>query len=78
MTLSLSEALVAPRLSVEFTRIVVSEPCGSYTAYFKEFPGCMATGDSMSEALSEVESVAIDWIEAVLSMGQTIPSPEKR
>jgi antitoxin HicB len=45
------------------------------TATAWEFPGCVAYGDTSSEALARLEEVAVDWINAALEQGQLIPQP---
>jgi antitoxin HicB len=40
-----------------------------------EFPGCFATGATGAEALQNLESVGVDWINAALAQGQNIPDP---
>lgn len=58
-----------------YARIVVPESDGSFTAEIVEFPGCVASGNTAAEALSNVEEVAQDWISAALEQGQEIPEP---
>ena len=58
-----------------YARIVVPETDGSFTAGIVEFPGCVATGETAADALTNVEEVAIDWISATLEQGQGIPEP---
>lgn len=58
-----------------YARIVVPEADGSFTAEIVEFPGCVANGNTAAEAISNVEEVALNWIEAALEQGQDIPEP---
>jgi predicted RNase H-like HicB family nuclease len=62
-------------LKKSYTRTVVPEADGSFTAEILEFPGCVASGDTAAEALANIEDVALDWIAAVLEQGQNIPDP---
>ena len=58
-----------------YTRIVVPERDGTYRAEIMEFPGCIATGDTVVEALNNLEEVAAAWLHAALKRHQTIPDP---
>lgn len=40
-----------------------------------EFPGCVAQGDTISEAHERLERAAEDWIRAAVDSGQDIPPP---
>jgi predicted HicB family RNase H-like nuclease len=40
-----------------------------------EFPGCVAQGDTISEAHERLEQAAEDWIRVALDLGQDIPPP---
>lgn len=62
-------------LKKPYARVVVPETDGSFTAEILEFPGCVASGDTASNALANLEEVAIDWIDATLEQGQDIPEP---
>ena len=53
------------------------EFCG-YTAYIREFPGCIIEGDNLFVAEASLRNAACDWIAAALDLGQTIPEPEER
>ena len=63
------------RLRMPYARMLVPEEDGSYRAEILEFPGCLAIGDDAAEALSELEAVAEDWIDAAIEMGTPIPPP---
>jgi predicted RNase H-like HicB family nuclease len=63
------------RLRMPYARLLVPEEEGGYRAEILEFPGCIALGDDAAEALSELEVVAEDWIDAALEMGTPIPPP---
>lgn len=58
-----------------YKRTVVPQEDGTFLAEMVEFPGCIAIGESYGEALESLEEVAIDWVEAALEMGQSIPQP---
>lgn len=54
-----------------------SEEDNSYIAEVPELPGCMADGQTYSEALSNAEVVIEEWIETAKSLGRPIPAPKK-
>lgn len=58
-----------------YARIVIPEEDGTYFAQIKEFPGCIATGESQIEALTNLDGVALDWIDAAIAQGLSIPEP---
>jgi predicted RNase H-like HicB family nuclease len=47
-----------------------------FVAEVPELPGCMADGESYSEALNNVQLVVDEWIETAKSLGRTIPEPK--
>jgi predicted RNase H-like HicB family nuclease len=70
MTMAPSEYLKRP-----YGRIVVPETDGTFRGEIIEFPGCLATGDTAAEALTNLERVAESWLEATIARGQPIPEP---
>src|SRR5262245_53548151 len=58
-----------------YGRLVVPDSDGTYRAEIVEFPGCIATGDTAAEALTNLEATAWDWLEAVIERRQHIPEP---
>jgi antitoxin HicB len=66
---------VADVLKMPYSRLVVPDESGTYTAEIFEFPGCIAVGDTAADALANLEEVAHDWVAAALEQGQDIPEP---
>jgi antitoxin HicB len=62
-------------LKEPYTRVIVPEQEGGFSAEILEFPGCFACGDTIDETYSSLEEAAYSWIEAASSQGQEIPSP---
>ena len=52
-----------------------SEIDDSYVAEVPELAGCMADGNTYTEALCNVEAIIDEWIETSRSLGRLIPSP---
>jgi predicted RNase H-like HicB family nuclease len=66
---------VTDYLKRPYSRLMVPETDGTFRGEILEFPGCIATGDTPSEALSALEEAATSWLEAALDRGQPIPDP---
>jgi predicted RNase H-like HicB family nuclease len=58
-----------------YARILIPTDDGTYSAEVLEFPGCYAEGDTPAQAIGNLESAAISWIEAAVEQGQEIPPP---
>ena len=58
-----------------YGRVVVPESDGTFRAEIVEFPGCLAVGDTASEALAKLEDVATSWLESVIARGLRVPEP---
>jgi predicted RNase H-like HicB family nuclease len=58
-----------------YSRILVPDPDGRFTAEMLEFPNCVAFGDTAIEALSNLEEVAAEWVAAAIEQDQNIPEP---
>jgi predicted RNase H-like HicB family nuclease len=50
----------------------------AYIAEIPELPGCMADGDTASQALHNVEQIAAEWLETAVALGRDIPIPKGR
>ena len=55
-----------------------SEEDDAFIAEVPELAGCMADGESMAEALHNVETVIAEWIETAKELGREIPTPKGR
>lgn len=66
---------VASYLRQPYARIVIPESDGTFRGEILEFPGCIATGDTPADALSELEEVASAWLQGALEQNQPIPEP---
>jgi predicted RNase H-like HicB family nuclease len=68
--------LIVDYLKLPYTRIILPDSeTGTFTAEILEFPGCISEGKTIEETYERLERVAESWIEAALSLGQTIPKP---
>ena len=58
-----------------YWRHIIPDSDGTYLAKIEEFPGCIATGETVSEAISNLEKVALTWLRVTIAKGQLIPEP---
>jgi len=65
----------ADYLREPYTRVLIPEEEGGYSAEILEFPGCYSQGETAEEAIQNVEEAARNWIEATLASGKPIPDP---
>lgn len=56
-----------------YERVLVPEADGGFSAYISEFEGCLAEGETSEEALKNLESTALAWIDAEQEAGREIP-----
>ena len=49
-----------------------------FIAEVPELPGCATDGQTLQDALANVERVAREWIEAARALGREIPVPRGR
>jgi antitoxin HicB len=48
---------------------------GGYLAMVPELNGCMADGETREEAVSEVASAILEWIDEAQALGRDVPVP---
>ncbi len=59
-------------LGMPYRRII--EPDGdAFLGTIREFPGCIAIGDTRDEAAANLERVAEGWLISVQALGQVVP-----
>jgi predicted RNase H-like HicB family nuclease len=64
-------------LQKPYSRVLIPEDCGGYSAQLLEFPGCWGEGITIGEALANLEQAARAWLEEALSKELPIPKPRK-
>lgn len=50
----------------------------SFIAEAPELPGCVADGETYSQALQNIQIVIGEWIETARELGRSIPEPRGR
>lgn len=48
---------------------------GGYGVCIPDLPGCLSTGETIGEAISNIEEAKREWITAAVEDGLTIPEP---
>lgn len=48
---------------------------GGYLVRVPELPGCMADGETIEEAIKDVEGAIEQWIATAVSLGRPVPDP---
>ncbi|NPV69752.1 MAG: toxin-antitoxin system HicB family antitoxin [Firmicutes bacterium] len=48
---------------------------GGYAAEIPELPGCISQGETMEEALKNIEAAKASWLESAIEDGIEIPEP---
>jgi len=62
-------------LNAPYSRILIPNDDGTYSAEVMEFPGCYAEGATREEALDNLERAADEWIESSLRQRREIAEP---
>lgn len=63
----------------KYERIIYwSNEDSAFIVEVPELPGCMADGETVSEAIANAEIVIGEWIEVARERGQEIPEPRGR
>ena len=63
----------------KYERIIFwSEDDQKWIVDVPELAGCMADGESPSEALENVERIIAEWIETAKELGREVPEPKGR
>ena len=57
------------------TQIYWDERDSGYIALAPDLPGCSAFGDTMGEALNELEHAIEGWVAAALAASEAVPEP---
>jgi len=62
-------------LDKPYTRILIRNNDGSYTAQILEFSGCVAEGDTPDEAIDDLDKAASSWVEVAIEQSEIVPEP---
>ncbi|MCC3588180.1 MAG: type II toxin-antitoxin system HicB family antitoxin [Microcoleus sp. PH2017_29_MFU_D_A] len=62
-------------LSLRYAISLYPDPEGGYTVLIKDLPGCMSVGETLLEAMENIEEARELWIETAYECGHEIPLP---
>lgn len=62
-------------LSREYSYLLTPDKAGGYTAEHSDLPGCTATGDSVAQAIAELDAARNLWIAGRVEDGLPVPTP---
>ncbi len=62
-------------LSLKYPVTIHAAPEGGYVAEIEDLPGCLAQGETLSEAHELIEVARRMWLEVAYEDGQDIPMP---
>lgn len=62
-------------LKEPYTKILIQNEDGVYSAEILELSGCFSVGNTPNEAIQNLDEVAKSWIETSIELGQEIPEP---
>jgi antitoxin HicB len=48
---------------------------GGYTVMLSDLPGCMSQGDTLEDAMTNIEEARVAWIETAWDCGDEVPLP---
>jgi predicted RNase H-like HicB family nuclease len=66
-------------LSLKYPMSIYPEDDGGYTVIIPDLPGCMSQGETLEEAIENINQARELWIETVYNSGKKqIPLPSKR
>lgn len=51
---------------------------GGWLAMVPALPGCTGDGETEMEAIDDVRLAALEWADAAIMQGETIPAPARR
>ena len=73
--MNISDEEICSLLARPYVRNLLPDGSGGYTVTVREFPGCVAEGDTAEDALRNFDAAAASWIEAAVASGLRIAEP---
>ena len=66
---------LADYLNLQYPVTLYPDPEGGYVAQIKDLPGCLTQGETLEEAIANINEARELWIETVYEAGDEIPLP---
>jgi predicted RNase H-like HicB family nuclease len=77
-----STSLIKPELqdylNLSYPITLYPEPDSGYTVMLADLPGCISQGDTLEEAVNNIQEAKVAWIETAWEYGDEIPLPTMR
>jgi antitoxin HicB len=65
-------------LQLSYPITLYPESDGGYTVLLTDLPGCMSQGDTLEEAVANIQEAKSAWLETAWECGDEIPLPQSR
>jgi antitoxin HicB len=65
-------------LKLSYPITLYPEPDGGYTVMLTDLAGCISQGDTLEEAVSNIQEAKVAWMETAWECGDEIPLPTMR
>jgi antitoxin HicB len=65
-------------LNLSYPITLYPEPDGGYTVMLTNLPGCISQGDTLDEAVANIQEAKVSWMETAWENGDEIPLPTTR
>jgi antitoxin HicB len=62
-------------LNLQYPVTLYPDPEGGYVAQIKDLPGCLTQGETLEEAIANINEAQELWIETAYESGDDIPLP---
>jgi len=62
-------------LNLSYPITLYPEPDGGYTVMLADLLGCISQGDSLEEAVNNIQEAKVAWIETAWEYGDEFPLP---
>ncbi|MFN5514240.1 MAG: type II toxin-antitoxin system HicB family antitoxin [Cyanobacteriota bacterium] len=66
---------LADYLNLHYPITFYPETEGGYTVIIQDLPGCISTGETLEEAMTNILDAKQQWLETALQYGDPIPLP---
>jgi antitoxin HicB len=64
-------------LKLNYPITLYPEPEGGYTVMVKDLPGCISQGDTLEEAMENIQDAKSAWLETAFEYQDEIPLPSR-
>jgi antitoxin HicB len=63
-------------LNLNYPITLYPESEGGYTVMIADLPGCMSQGDTLDEAVANIQEAKVAWLETAWECNDEIPLPK--